>query len=120
MRGVNQFQNESCNFDVVMNAFLTLLLAINFSTENITVYDLKGVSRSQVTADTFEMIRVGNQVMSSFPETLHCLLIINAPGWFGFVWSVVKKLIDPRTASKIEVVSVYFWSLSYWLICKVY
>jgi len=72
-------------------------------TENITIYDLKGVSRSQVTSDTFEMIKVGNQVMSSFPETLHCLLIINAPGWFGFVWSVVKKLIDPRTASKIEV-----------------
>ena len=75
------------------------------------MYDLKGVSRSQVTSDTFEMIKVGNQVMSSFPETLHCLLIINAPGWFGFVWSVVKKLIDPRTASKIEVVSLSCWFL---------
>lgn len=72
-------------------------------TENITIYDLKGVSRSQISSDTFEMIKVGNQVMSSFPETLHCLLIINAPSWFGFVWSVVKKLIDARTASKIEV-----------------
>jgi hypothetical protein len=36
-------------------------------------------------------------------KTLHCLLIINAPSWFGLVWSVAKKLIDPRTASKIEV-----------------
>lgn len=49
------------------------------------------------------MIKVGNDVMTSFPETLHCLLIINAPSWFGLIWSVVKKLIDPRTASKIEV-----------------
>jgi hypothetical protein len=72
-------------------------------TENITIYDIKGVSRSQITSDTFEMIKVGNRVMSSFPETLHCLLIINAPSWFGFIWSVVKKLIDPRTAAKIEV-----------------
>ncbi|KAL7537694.1 hypothetical protein ACHAWF_005873 [Thalassiosira exigua] len=72
-------------------------------TENMTIYDLKGVSRSQITSDTFDVIKAGNQVMSSFPETLHCLLIINAPSWFGFVWSVVKKLIDPRTASKIEV-----------------
>jgi len=72
-------------------------------TENITVYDLKGVSRSQVTSDTFEMIKVGNAVMSSFPETLHCLLIINAPSWFGLIWSLVKKMIDARTASKIEV-----------------
>ncbi|EED86803.1 hypothetical protein THAPSDRAFT_264603, partial [Thalassiosira pseudonana CCMP1335] len=38
-----------------------------------------------------------------FTQTLHCLLIINAPSWFGLVWSVVKKLIDARTASKIEV-----------------
>ena len=60
---------------------------------------------SQVTSDTFEMIKIGNQVMTSFPETLHCLLIINAPLWFGAVWSVAKKLIDPRMAAKIEVVS---------------
>ena len=72
-------------------------------TQNITVYNLKGVSRSQSTSDTFEMIKVGNQVMTSFPETLHCLLIINAPSWFGMIWSLVKKLIDARTASKIEV-----------------
>lgn len=37
------------------------------------------------------------------PKTLHCFLIINAPSWFSLIWSVVKKLIDPRTASKIEV-----------------
>lgn len=72
-------------------------------TENISVYDLAGVSRSQITTDTFDVIKQGNRVMASFPETLHCLLIINAPGWFGFVWSAIRKFIDPRTASKIEV-----------------
>ncbi|KAL3787254.1 hypothetical protein HJC23_004128 [Cyclotella cryptica] len=71
--------------------------------ENLNIYDLKGISKAQITSDTFEMIKVGNQVMTAFPETLHCLLIINAPSWFGLVWSVAKKLIDPRTASKIEV-----------------
>ena len=76
----------------------------NFArTENITIYDLKGVSRSQISSETFDMIKVGNEVMTSFPETLHCLLIINAPSWFGMVWSIIKKLIDARTASKIEV-----------------
>ena len=72
-------------------------------TENITVYDLKGISRSIADKDAFEMIKIGNNVMTSFPETLHCLLIINAPTWFGMIWSIVKKLIDARTASKIEV-----------------
>ena len=75
--------------------------------ENIGVYDLKGLSRSQVTSDTFEMIKVANGVMASFPETLHCLLIINAPSWFGFIWAAIRKFIDPRTASKIEVVSLF-------------
>jgi hypothetical protein len=68
------------------------------------VYDMKGVSRSLVNNDCFDMIKTGNQIMASFPETLHCLMVINVPGWFGVAWSVVKKLIDPRTASKIEVV----------------
>lgn len=66
---------------------------------------MKGVSRSLLNNDTFDMIKTGNQIMASFPETLHCLMVINVPGWFGVAWSVVKKLIDPRTASKIEVVS---------------
>ena len=55
------------------------------------MYDLKGVSRSQITSDTFEMIKVGNQVMSSFPETLHCLLIINAPRYVCFILYIAVK-----------------------------
>jgi hypothetical protein len=72
-------------------------------TENVIIYDMEGVSRSQVNSDTMDMVKAGAKVMLSFPETLHCLLIINAPSWFGLVWSVVRKLIDARTASKIEV-----------------
>lgn len=72
-------------------------------TESVLVYDMKGVSRSLLNNDTFDMIKTGNYIMASFPETLHCLMVINVPGWFGMAWSVVKKLIDPRTASKIEI-----------------
>ena len=72
-------------------------------TENMTIYDFKGVSRSQINADTIDMIKVAAKVMNSFPETLHCLLIVNAPSWFGLAWAVVRKVIDARTASKIEV-----------------
>jgi hypothetical protein len=72
-------------------------------TESVLVYDMKGVSRSLLNNDTFDMIKTGNYIMASFPETLHCLMVINVPGWFGMAWSVIKKLIDPRTASKIEI-----------------
>lgn len=49
------------------NSILTNVDASS-SCENINIYDLKGVSRSQITSDTFEMIKVGNQVMTAFPE----------------------------------------------------
>ena len=74
-------------------------------TESVLVYDMKGVSRSLLNNDTFDMIKTGNYIMASFPETLHCLMVINVPGWFGMAWSVIKKLIDPRTASKIEILT---------------
>ena len=42
---------------------------------------------------------------SSYPESLFRMYIVNAPRIFSGIWSVVKMLLDPRTASKIEVLS---------------
>jgi len=36
---------------------------------------------------------------------LHCMLIINAPSFFSFSWKIIKKFIDPRTVSRIQVFS---------------
>ena len=33
------------------------------------------------------------------------MLIINAPSFFSFAWKIIKKLIDPRTASRIQLFS---------------
>ncbi|EFY84975.1 hypothetical protein J3458_015326 [Metarhizium acridum] len=38
-----------------------------------------------------------------FPEVIDRIYAINAPSYFGAIWSFVSKLIDPRTASKVEV-----------------
>mmetsp|Transcript_59884 Transcript_59884/g.177514 ORF Transcript_59884/g.177514 Transcript_59884/m.177514 type:complete len:614 (-) Transcript_59884:1123-2964(-) len=73
--------------------------------ECMQVYDLKGLSRAQVNQDAIDVIKMANQITTCFPETLHCLVIVNAPGFFSFAWKLIKKFIDPRTASKIEVYS---------------
>jgi hypothetical protein len=33
------------------------------------------------------------------------MLVLNAPSFFSFSWTVIKKFIDPRTASRIQVFS---------------
>ena len=38
-------------------------------------------------------------------KTLHCMLVLNAPGFFSMFWGIIKKFIDPRTAQRIQVFS---------------
>ncbi|KAK8927867.1 Phosphatidylinositol/phosphatidylcholine transfer protein SFH11 [Metarhizium anisopliae] len=38
-----------------------------------------------------------------FPEVIDRIYAVNAPSYFGAIWSFVRKLIDPRTASKVEI-----------------
>lgn len=40
-----------------------------------------------------------------FPETMSKMLIVNAPTFFSATWRIIKGWLDPRTASKIEVIS---------------
>ena len=40
-----------------------------------------------------------------YPEILGRCLIINAPSFFSVIWSVVRRWLDARTASKIEIYS---------------
>jgi hypothetical protein len=73
--------------------------------EGINIVDLKGLSSSALSSETIEVIKVSGKVADFFPETLHCMLILNAPGFFSFSWSVIKKFIDARTAARIQVFS---------------
>jgi hypothetical protein len=36
-------------------------------------------------------------------QTLHCMLVLNAPGFFALSWGLIKKFIDPRTAARIQL-----------------
>lgn len=38
-----------------------------------------------------------------YPETLHCLYIVNAPFIFYSAWKVISAIIQPETREKIQV-----------------
>ena len=73
--------------------------------EGINIIDLQGLSASAITSETMDVIKIASKISDFFPETLHCMLVLNAPSFFSFSWSVIKKFIDPRTASRIQVFS---------------
>lgn len=43
--------------------------------------------------------------LSIYSQTLNCMLILNAPGFFGMAWGLIKKFIDPQTAARIKLFS---------------
>ena len=71
--------------------------------ESINVVDLKGVSSNQLTSEAVECLRGVSKIVEFFPETLHCMIIMNAPTWFAMAWQIIKGFIDSRTSRKIEV-----------------
>mmetsp|Transcript_8526 Transcript_8526/g.23591 ORF Transcript_8526/g.23591 Transcript_8526/m.23591 type:complete len:602 (-) Transcript_8526:105-1910(-) len=73
--------------------------------ESINVMDLKGMSSSQLTSEALDCMKAVGKIADFFPETLHCMVILNAPTWFAFSWKLIKTFMDPRTARKITVYS---------------
>lgn len=52
-----------------------------------------------------EMHPLYMQINKCFPEILNCMAILNAPAFFSFSWRIIKKILDPRTAAKIQIFS---------------
>eukprot|EP00535_Pseudo-nitzschia_heimii_P009764 CAMPEP_0197190734 /NCGR_PEP_ID=MMETSP1423-20130617/22205_1 /TAXON_ID=476441 /ORGANISM="Pseudo-nitzschia heimii, Strain UNC1101" /LENGTH=795 /DNA_ID=CAMNT_0042643187 /DNA_START=236 /DNA_END=2623 /DNA_ORIENTATION=- len=73
--------------------------------EGINVLDLGGLSASAITTETMEVIKICSKISDFFPETLHCILVFNAPSFFTFSWKLIRNFIDPRTASRVQLFS---------------
>ncbi|VEU34586.1 unnamed protein product [Pseudo-nitzschia multistriata] len=73
--------------------------------EGINIVDLSGLSTASLTSETMEVIKIASKVSDFFPETLHAMLVLNAPSFFTFSWKLIKNFIDPRTASRIQLFS---------------
>ena len=71
--------------------------------EGINIMELDGLSSSALSSETMEVIKLASKISDFFPETLHCMLVLNAPGFFALAWGVIKKFIDARTAARIQL-----------------
>jgi hypothetical protein len=75
--------------------------------EQITILNLNGLSRSIFTPKVYNAIQQVDSAAAVFPEMLHSLIIVNAPGFFTFVWSIISRFIDPKTKNLVEIYSSF-------------
>lgn len=71
-----------------------------------SILDLENLTTSQLTSRALSIIKEQAAVDSlCFPETMSRMFIINCPRFFSASWRLIKGWLDPRTASKIDVIS---------------
>ena len=77
-----------------------------YSFECFCILDLNNLTTSQLSRRALAIIKEQAAIDSiCFPETMNKMLIVNAPMFFPPTWRLIKGWLDPRTSSKIEVLS---------------
>lgn len=72
----------------------------------ITVLDLNGMSMSDVKGDPLDFVRktVG-YANQHYPERAHCIFLVNVPGWFSWIYKILKPMIHENTQKKVKILS---------------
>jgi len=74
--------------------------------ECVCVMDCAQLTMAQLGSRALAIIKEQSAIDSlCFPETLNKMYIVNSPLFFSATWSIIKGWLDPRTTSKIEVIS---------------
>jgi len=75
---------------------------------HVLVWDLRNFSYRRFAAHFSMLVRIGKTVITDeqlmFPETMHRVLLVNAPWSFALLWKVISTVIDTGTATKIKIV----------------
>jgi len=74
--------------------------------ECITILDLEHLTTAQLSSRALSIVKQQTAIDSlCFPETMHKMIIVNAPRFFSVTWKLIRGWIDARTASKVEMYS---------------
>jgi len=70
----------------------------------VAIIDLKGLSLQVLRA--LSLFKLGSQLDERYyPESVELAFVVNAPGVFPTCWKAVSPFIDPKTKTKIHILS---------------
>lgn len=70
----------------------------------MTVLDVGGIKLSDVTKDVLMFIKQSSNVVDKYyPNRVVRLAIVNAPTWFGAIWSMIGNILPDSVKKKINI-----------------
>lgn len=105
----DKFKRCELRYQVVVEFIgtgLTFSVIFFFRFDCFCILDLNHLTGAQLSNRALAIIKEQSAIDSiCFPETMHKMIIVNAPGFFAAFWRIIKGYLDPRTSNKIEVIS---------------
>lgn len=70
----------------------------------MTVLDVGGIKLSDVTKEVLMFIKQSSNVVDRYyPNRVVRLAIVNAPSWFGAIWSMISNILPESVKKKINI-----------------
>ena len=71
---------------------------------HVVVIDCAGMAMWTFTNHCIPVFKqISAQASAHYPDTVHSMIIVNAPRWFYSVYALVERFIDPVTRAKIQM-----------------
>jgi hypothetical protein len=71
---------------------------------SITIIDLEGIRFMDFAGEVIDFVKRASAFTGQhYPERAGLVFVINVPGWFKVIWSVVKPMVDDVTLQKIYI-----------------
>lgn len=85
------------------------LMAGRHIDQSFSILDVGGIKIKDFNKDLRRMLKnLLGLASDNYPETMGKMFIINAPTIFTIIWTFIKRVVDPRTVAKIDVMGANY------------